>query len=486
MTTSGESAKLFVEHSMGISGGGEAPAGPGGGSSKKMADYLKGINNTTRKSLGATLGIKLGTASILKQSQVFTGFMGTIFQLMGALVDVILAPFLPILIPGIKLMAQMIPYVAKYSQAVFDFLNATLFEWLRNAMGKFPGNLTGKLIPALSAILVGVFFLKMSGLWSPVMKLISGFIGKPLWELISSKLGWLTGKLLGFPDDFVKAFGLKFMLKETLKTALNTVRTKLTSFIRTQFTMRMNTLKGLFTLVKGYIDEPLKFIRGKVGGLATFLARPFAGLWDNIASKLFNPLATHMDNFAIRFLGSAKTWITELPVVKGAIKFFGLKGALGKVGGFLGRGAKFAAGKSGTALKVLGTSMKGVPVLGSVAELGFGAYQTYQDYQKYGAKEAMMRGALTLGNATTAFFDPTGVASAAGSIGSNIAMSQVFKNNELNKGWAEKNKELVIRVQDGNDWKYYDKKHFDTTDHIVDTEPGMGYAGSYRPTIENR
>ena len=455
------------------SGGGGGPSAPGGGDTKKMGDYLKGISNNTRKSLGATLGIKLGTASILKQSQVFTGFIGTIFQLMGALVDVILAPFLPILIPGIKLIAQMIPYVAKYSQAIFDFLDRTLFQWIRNAMNLLPGGIKDKIIPALSALLVGAFFLKMTGLWGPFSKLVGGFIAKPLWALVSTKLTSGLAKLLKLDTDMVAKLGLKAVLKQTLKEALKTAGTRIVTFVRTQLNMRLNTIKGLFKVLGGYLDEPLKFIKGKLVGLADFIRAPFAKLWANIGARFFSPIAGELDNFALRFLGSAKTWIAELPIVQGAMKFFNAKGLLGKAGGLFGRAMGAVKGKAGTGLKVLGTSMKGVPVLGAVAELGFGAYQTYQDVRKYGWKEGAMRGALTLANTATALVDPTGVASAAGSIGSNIMMSRAFRNNAVSEGWAQRNQDLVIKVvgEDGQT-KYYEKKYY-KDDTAVEASPGM-------------
>ena len=166
-------------------GGGAAAPTPekgGGAFGKKVAGELKKGNSGQKKGLGATLGIKFGIASLLKQSQVFTGFIGTIFQLMGALVDVILAPFLPILIPGIRLIASLIPYVSKYAQAIYDFLDRTIFAWF----GSFPlsDNVKEGVKKALSAILVGVVFLKFTGMWNVFKSLVSTFIGRPIWGLL--------------------------------------------------------------------------------------------------------------------------------------------------------------------------------------------------------------------------------------------------------------------------------------------------------------
>jgi len=106
-----------------VRGGDPSSDGPGGGgpsgdvpegadtradrrdtrdTNKRTTGALDAINKKTTGYVRNTLGINLGIASILKQSQIFTGILGTIFQILGALVDVILAPFLPIIVPALK------------------------------------------------------------------------------------------------------------------------------------------------------------------------------------------------------------------------------------------------------------------------------------------------------------------------------------------------------------------------------------------------
>ena len=45
------------------------------------------------------LGINFSLGAILKQSQIFTGIMGSLFQILGAVVDVFMAPLVPFFIP---------------------------------------------------------------------------------------------------------------------------------------------------------------------------------------------------------------------------------------------------------------------------------------------------------------------------------------------------------------------------------------------------
>ena len=67
------------------------------------------------------LGINLGIGSLLKQSQVFTGSVSSILQIIGALVDVFIAPFLmPLIIPAIKKLASFIDPVRKYSEQLAE------------------------------------------------------------------------------------------------------------------------------------------------------------------------------------------------------------------------------------------------------------------------------------------------------------------------------------------------------------------------------
>lgn len=82
-----------------------AANGEGKKVSKAQQDTAKGVKELKKdgmwKKVGKTLGVSFGIATLLKQSQVFTSTFGIIFQMIGAIADVILAPALPYVMKAI-------------------------------------------------------------------------------------------------------------------------------------------------------------------------------------------------------------------------------------------------------------------------------------------------------------------------------------------------------------------------------------------------
>ena len=85
------------------------------------------------KEYAATAGINLTIASVLKQSQVFTSTLGSIFQILGALVDVILAPFLPYIVPWIRKLADTIPKIAAWAQETAEVVGPKISRFIQKA-----------------------------------------------------------------------------------------------------------------------------------------------------------------------------------------------------------------------------------------------------------------------------------------------------------------------------------------------------------------
>lgn len=77
----------------------------------KVPTQILGQTQKMSKSLLGRLGIQFSLASILKQSQIFTGILGSVFQIFGAMVDVFLAPLMPFFIRTLRGMVNLIPYV---------------------------------------------------------------------------------------------------------------------------------------------------------------------------------------------------------------------------------------------------------------------------------------------------------------------------------------------------------------------------------------
>lgn len=105
-------------------------------------------------------GISFGLSSILKQSQIFTGFLGSVFQIVGGLVDVLLAPLMPILIPVLQILAKSIPIVSKVANFVI-------------------GGLVGLITPVFAAI--GNLWNSFSEAW--------GFIKEGRWGEAAKTIG---------------------------------------------------------------------------------------------------------------------------------------------------------------------------------------------------------------------------------------------------------------------------------------------------------
>ena len=97
---------------------------------KKQTEYAKEAEKVRKTSLIKQAGVSISLGGLLKQSQVFTSTLGTIFQLMGALVDVILAPFLPVVVPAIKKIASLLPVVSSWSKKVAETAIPKIKEYL--------------------------------------------------------------------------------------------------------------------------------------------------------------------------------------------------------------------------------------------------------------------------------------------------------------------------------------------------------------------
>ena len=128
----------------GLAGGGGGTGGPRSaemetrGFQKTVKDaQLKAVNFAKEQPKWwtrtfKTLGIQMGLAGILKQSQVFTSTIGAFFQIFGAMVDVMLVPLVkPVLMPLMRWFARQIPTMGRLSKAVFGFLGSTILAIIR-------------------------------------------------------------------------------------------------------------------------------------------------------------------------------------------------------------------------------------------------------------------------------------------------------------------------------------------------------------------
>lgn len=81
---------------------------------------------TSKKSLQTNLGIQLSVAAVLKQSQIFTGFIGSLFQILGAFVDVALMSVFPILKSSLKFLMKFFDPIQTVAKGVGSIVDAVM------------------------------------------------------------------------------------------------------------------------------------------------------------------------------------------------------------------------------------------------------------------------------------------------------------------------------------------------------------------------
>ena len=166
---------------------------------KRTTGALSDINKKTSGYVRNTLGINLGIASILKQSQIFTGILGTIFQILGALVDVILAPFLPIIVPALKLMAENIPQIREKAEQIIGTMVkviTTIADWIGKILNFLPGSIGKVFRDIVQYWFLGLFLSRLFGFHKVYMALTKT-IGAGIMFLLKSILGVNTARAAG-------------------------------------------------------------------------------------------------------------------------------------------------------------------------------------------------------------------------------------------------------------------------------------------------
>jgi hypothetical protein len=169
-------ARIQVEHGSAGSFGQSDSEGSGGGDrvQQQIAKNTgpRGVNATLQKAMHTTykniqkkaslqtLGISLSIASLLKQSQIFTSSLGAIFQLIGAMIDLFLAPLVkPVLIPFIKWMARNMPMWVENAHAMLATLRDAIRPILEKIWSMIP-QVAKDNMGYLIAFLAGNYFIK--------------------------------------------------------------------------------------------------------------------------------------------------------------------------------------------------------------------------------------------------------------------------------------------------------------------------------------
>ena len=142
---------------------GDAPGGSSTGNNtrnneKNLASQLKKL-----------AGIDLGLAALLKQSQIFTGYMGNLFAIIGAIIDTILAPLAPTAFKALAELGKKIPAISKMAEKYMPKLVeygksfiTTVDTWLKRINSDW-GKHFVTAIKWLVAINLGVRLLRLGG-----------------------------------------------------------------------------------------------------------------------------------------------------------------------------------------------------------------------------------------------------------------------------------------------------------------------------------
>mgnify|MGYP002640398391 FL=1 len=110
--------KIKMEKISGSATGTEAPGAISEtvkeGTNKDETSFFKKAKNVPKQIASfskSQLGIQFGIGAMLKQSQIATGFLGALFQVMGAIMDAFLVAFAPQFFSAISSLSKLIPVV---------------------------------------------------------------------------------------------------------------------------------------------------------------------------------------------------------------------------------------------------------------------------------------------------------------------------------------------------------------------------------------
>jgi len=302
-------------------------------------------------------GIQFGVASLLKQSQLFTSFAGSLFQIVGGMVDLMLAPLMPIFIPVLKFLAKMMPGVRATASAIANWLimvgSAIGSWWKDNAPSWLQGGDGTQIAQVLGGVLTVLMFTKFTGIWKFAKWFLKLKVGQEVAEAgakaavkTAAKTGartvgqsiksgiWRFIKWIGsgFKAILYKIPGVKLLVGKVkdafilLKGFKERMITKLASLPKTVGTFIKNLAvdigKHFFT---GTREAVKKLIKG--------IAAPFKVAGRFIWGLLKGPLST-LKGFGTKIWGWFKGPLKSLlNFFKGPVNF--IKGLFSKVWGFL-------------------------------------------------------------------------------------------------------------------------------------------------------
>jgi hypothetical protein len=493
---------------------GSAGAAAGGGKPKPEPDpppsFFKKLGGGVQSGL-KTAGISFGMSAILKQSQLFTSYVGTIFQIVGALIDVTLAPLMPIFIPVLKFLTKMLPGARKVGEAVAGAI-ITVIEWFKSSpvmkgIQEWWDTHTPEWMhmstDKIAAIAGGIFAVLFLGKFVGLFKLLRLF-----WRIFVRSDGQL--KILGSLFSTLKGKIFKFF-DQTLPTKLFDLVGGVA-----------NKVNKFSPLIKGWLDEigikifnvgktisstlgrwatkALNALHINPGQILKGVGNFFKSAWGNVIKFLSRPISflTKIGGFVVKgfnfvkgLFGFAKGLVDNviktlkggpMAILKGLVNVlksvlsapfkalakvagkFGLKGVVDGLTNVFKKGAGSMIGKIGgkAGLKAAGMS---IPGFGAAVGLGFGIMETVRMTKEHGMKG--MGAGLAYTAAATAGGAMGGPVGLAVAIGSEVALNQ-FENRVLKVEVAgpDENAKVSMKTQQGKE------QMMEVTNTASDFQPG--------------
>ena len=235
--------------------------GPTGGTSSSSGKNKK-EEKQKDTSLKKLIGIDISLAAMLKQSQIFTGFLGSVFQLVGMLVDVVLAPLAPYLFRLVEIVASWIPKIARGMELAV--------QWAKDGLDKL-----AEISTTLTGIQTSAGDLVESG-WKYIT--LSGF-GALIGSSFAAKLGNLADWNL---KDFFKGVVTTDDVLDPLKAEMLEGGKARTAFKALMKLIGVDFALGVTTKLATIAKTGIKVLG--IGALALSIvisAAQFREAWDN-------------------------------------------------------------------------------------------------------------------------------------------------------------------------------------------------------------
>jgi len=260
----------------------------GGSKGKKMVEStIKGPKEILKNSyaqLKESTGISFTMSSVLRQSQIFTGFMGAIFQVVGAMMDVLLAPLAPFLFKALGWAARTgIPLIQRNAPAILKVIAGILI-----------GVAFMVSLPATLLALGVIILIKHRKVIVEWLTKVNDVIEKVIMDAV----GWLTN-IFNNPIDWIKkAWGWLGNSTNWWSGPFHKFSEFFGDLWKT-LTGWGTTITGWWNIIKLKAEDLWKFITDlpqKIKDKAIEVWAMISAWWENTIKPIFSPILSWFSN----------------------------------------------------------------------------------------------------------------------------------------------------------------------------------------------